>query len=338
MSTKNRSLKYAQELTITVVSTLLGVIYGFVTSKQPGSSDFDSITYGFFTSLLLATFGLLFQQIKTVPKIEHLLQEVKTYEQDLQRLADTLSADGDRLSKLRTHLASRSPFMKLVGQHILGIYTKQIQTTDFGFTLESEHWALKGYEKFWQHLVEEQQRQGNDDGKRLIARITHANNIKIWLDEEFLSSTLLMHQGAFVRAGGIIIRILVGPYKNLEDPEAKYYLEAKKRMSEYGIVTKYVSSLNINYSYDFAWIDNPSSPTSGDIVKWYSGAGGQMIDKCEFLDELEEGIRDTWIALAYRVTKSETADDKEAITQVLPQSRQLENYGMQAMRQNPGII
>jgi hypothetical protein len=328
---KKSGYSYSYELITFTVSSFIGLGYSLATFHYTDNQNkqFAAITYGLFLAILSWSIALLLPQIRTVPKVKELLQQIQLYQNELENLTNILSQDGTKMTKLRTHLATRSPFMKSVGNTVFDLYVKQIQATDFGFSLEGEHLSLKGYEKFWNSLVISQMKAGTSDSTRLIARITHANDISIWLEAETISNTILMHQENFINSGGIIIRILVGPYENIDVPEAHNYRKVKERMEAINIHVAYVCSMNVSYSYDFAWIDHPEGGVPGYVVKWYSGAGGQALDKCEILDEVDENIRDVWISLAHKVHMSTTTQRIPGVHpfgDIIPESRHLENY------------
>jgi hypothetical protein len=307
--------QYLHELLAVTSSSFVGVVYGIVTFRYT-ANQFDAITYGLFISVILASFILLLQQVRTIPQIQDLSQQIQLYQHELKRLTDILSIDGNRTHSLRTHLASLKPFLKIVGSEVLTDYMQSLQRAEHGLSIEGSFWALRSYEKFWRFLVAEQKKIGNDPQKCLIARITHTNDVNLWLpDKETISQSLLIHQREFIKAGGKIVRILVGPTQNINEPDAQAYKQAKKLMEEGGIEVKYIPKQGADYSYDFAWIAE-----AGYVVKWYSGAGGQALYKCEILDKVDETIVEMWRALADR------ARNEDSSISSIPDARELDRY------------
>jgi hypothetical protein len=305
--------RYLPEILAIFISALVGVCYGLMT-LQFTDDQFDALTYGLFVSVILSCLTLLIQQVRRVPRIQDLLQRIQLQQTELKRLIDILSSDGDRVHELRTHLSFLKGAIKVVGFDVLDGYIESIKKTEHGFAIEGAFWALRSYEKLWRFIVAEQKRIGNDSDKCLIARITHTNDVNLWIPEkEMRSRVLLRYQREFIEAGGKIVRILIGSAKTIDDPEAEVYRQAKKLMEEQGIEVKYIPKMGEDYSYDFLWIAN-----KGYVVKWYSGVGGQALDKCEILDQVDETIIDMWRSLADR------AEHEDSPITSIPKGRTIE--------------
>lgn len=302
-----------------IISLLVGAVYALLSFYIGGSTKdaaFTALTYGIFISIISSTLILLIEQVRTVPRIKDILQQVQEQQADQKKLLDMLSTDSNRVHELRTHLSSLSPLVKGLGMKVLEDYLESLRTIEDGFLIEGSYWSLKAYESFWQFLVREQNKVGDDEERCLIARITHTNDINIWNPEnEMKARLLLLHQEAFIKAGGKIVRILIGTPSNLNDRGAEGYRKAKELMEAKNIEVKYIASKGEDYSYDFAWVEN-----SKYVVKWYSGVGGQALDKCEIFDSVDENVRDMWRTLADRAQKEDSAIES------IPASRHMDRY------------
>jgi len=307
--------RYLPEILAIFISSIAGLCYGLVTLHFT-ENQFDSITYGLFISVILSCLTLLIQQVRRVPRIQDILQRIQLQQAELKRLIDVLSLDGNRVHELRTHLSFLNGAIKAVGSDILDGYLESIKKTEHGFAVDGSFWALKSYEKLWRFLVAEQKKIGSDPDKCLIARITHTNDINLWIPEkEMRSRALLRYQKEFIEAGGKVVRILIGSAKDIRDLEAEGYRHAKRLMEESGIEVKYIPKMGEDYSYDFLWVSN-----RGYVVKWYSGVGGQALDKCEILDQVDETIIDMWRSLADR------AEHEDSKIWSIPPGRAIDQY------------
>ena len=271
---------------LSIASTILVLVITFLSNDYLSRKN---QTYGTKILLFLAgiTTGLSIQLVDNKSK----------------SLSLSLVTDKDRFHQLRAHLSSLKSDISVLGTDILGNYLKSIQAVNDGFAIKGSSWSLRAYEKFWKLLVSRQRKFGVDAESCLIARITHVNNIELLdVTASPCSRLILVHQKEFIAAGGVITRILIGPYPNLEDPSAQSYRRIRDQMESVGIEVKYIQKeQGEEYSYDFAWVDNLNY-----VVKLYSDVGGRSLDKCEILDKVDESIKQIWMFVSDRAQKEDS--------------------------------
>ena len=120
--------------------------------------------------------------------------------------------------------------------------------------------------------------------RMLIARVTHCNDIRLWISKENpFANQLINYQKRFIANGGAILRLLMS--KEFETPTEEYKVVIDA-MKKHGIEARFLYYYH-DFSFDFLWVTNCENepPCGGEpidiVAKWYSGAHGKMLDTCE---------------------------------------------------------
>lgn len=246
-----------------------------------------------------------------------------------RRLIGNLSKDKKNIERIRLSLSRKNAYVERIGNTYLDQIFPSISTSKKDFAVKGEVASLDLYVILWKEIVILQKKIANQclniDGslnheefekKKLIVRAIHSNDIRL-LDTEYTpqANELLEQQVNFVENGGVIIRLLTS--HDQEIPEN--YKSTQKKMIANEIDARFVTyygSGKTDHDYDFAWITNNEfgnfqSKLSVNIVaKWYSGAGGRMLRKCEIHDGLEKEVYTLWDTLATRSEKDNGAFKK----------------------------
>lgn len=278
-----------------VLSLLLGVLYTFATELYANADWFTSLTYGTLVALLCASLSLL---LEVQVKLERTDEGISNLATSVQEIIDILRINSD-VATTRHELGRRKPYVAQAGIRTLRKYANGFYATDNGYAIEGEQGSLAAYEEFWRLLLEKQKTLGFSDNRRLIARITHSLDIGLWsLREKNNAQTLKQLQEDFVKAGGIVVRILI---HTDEKPNAEY-IEVMKWMRRVGMDVRYVSSKRSSFSpqfrYDFLLVMNDVENESY-VAKWYSSPPGTRLDKCEISDTIDDDLLARWNALVH---------------------------------------
>lgn len=291
--------KYKVEIVSISISVLIGVIYSMTMAIIVGDFS-DAVSHGVNLTILLAILSLLIQQVKRVPRIEELVQMVK-YQETLQKdLVFSINGEKQRANELLTHLHSRNELVHITGRRILDDYMDSFKRIEHGFEIKGAYWVMRSYAEFWKNLVAKQRLVGPDPNACLVVRVTHSSDIKLLHpDEEEWANQLILHQHEFIKAGGIVLRILIG--KELE--MNSHYAFVKEKCESIGVEVKYVcAKASDNFSYDFLWLADDNY-----VVQWYTNVSGDKLDRCEIRDQEDESVISQWRMLFYRAAEEDSA-------------------------------
>lgn len=295
-----------------LLSLVIGLAYTFATEIYSEEKWFLPVTYGMYVTLLGVCISLLLEIQAKMRKTDDDLQSLADRAQELIDMHRLNSA----VSNTRYELQKRKPYVALAGVRTLRKYAKSFYVTSDGYAVEGEQGALTSYEEFWRLLVDKQKKLGFSDAKRLIARITHSNDISLWsLRDRNNAHTLRQLQENFIKAGGIIVRIFIHA---AEEPTEEYR-QVMDWMEEIGVDARYVSSnhpnIAIDFRYDFLLVRNDVE-NEHYVAKWYTGSHGMLLDKCEISDVIDDDVLARWNALVHAsIAKYQELD-------VIPLSRQ----------------
>lgn len=287
--------------TIEILGTpFIGIVF-FLISRDSDLNPAESAIYGIFAAMLFFCMCKLVKidELQVLnnekkEKVDNAICGLASQSEELKKISEFIHKIEERnLIQFSQHLDSlESDIVKLTGQDFLEEHIRVLGIKPNGFALGEENSALKSYTFFWKRLVERQKGIGNKEADKLIARITHSNDIDIWNvegsnNEE--AKELLDLQGQFIKSGGIIVRILLGKAEEMNSD----YIQVADRMKEKGIEVKYLC-VNKDLDYDFLWVNGGNKDQENFVVKWFSGAGGRKLSSCEILGFVERTIKNKW--------------------------------------------
>lgn len=284
-ASKSRRSKYEPSIVSLVLGASLGAILWFI--DNPQTRDPKIV---FSMSIFLTLLIEIFISAKDIPENTNTLSRIDSEMSNVDKFVKNLSTDKKRVSEIEGHLFGREPFVRDFGFKIWYDYLDGFQITEGGIFLDGEEISIKAAIKLWRILS---LKQLSNSEQRIVARITHSNDISIWLPEEReMSNDLYVYQQQFISAGGIIVRFLIGPNKVPDDR----YNRAMKKMESIGIEVRYFYIGDVGErDFDFLYLHRESF-----VLKWYSGIQGKNLSGCFISDKREEEIINRWSTLFYK--------------------------------------
>ena len=265
----------------------------------------DSIKGGPFEKLTIpiaVMFGVVvnialllnFDIVNKIPNIEKILRIIQREAETTETLLQNLKKEDRKIQKIFLHINSRNIRLKDFGSSLANKYLNGFELRDHGFHLIGEYWALKTYVLFWDFLSKEQEeRKTAGNPENIIARVTHSNDVSIWQESykpyHPFSQDLYLFQKKFVKNGGTIVRMLIGPFK---EPDENYKSVISK-MESIGIEVKYFHDEDVaERDFDFLFLADEKI-----VLKWFSGALGKRLAGCTLEDVVDDEVMKTWAAL-----------------------------------------
>ena len=190
--------------------------------------------------------------------MEKLLSMIQGQSNSTQRLFESLEQEDKKLQKIFNHLHQRNNLIKAFGTSLVNAYLEGFQLIPNGYHLIGEYWALKTNVRFWEYLSALQENKKNaNDSQFMIARVTHSNDISVWIEDykpyRHFSHDLYWFQEKFIKNGGKIIRMLIGP----TDTPNEDYQKVIHKMESIGIEVKYFSESEVvERDFDFLYLAN----------------------------------------------------------------------------------
>lgn len=284
-----------------IISVGLGLAFGVLLWFADDSKDPQIV---FAISIFLVFLVEIYIAAKDIPDNSSTLDYIGEELQGVDKFVKNLSIDKKRVSEIEGHLFGREDLVRDFGFKIWNDYLNGFQITEGGLYLEGEELSIKTAIKLWRMLS---LKQLLNPDKKIIARITHSNDISIWLPEENdASNDLYIFQQQFVKNGGVIVRFLIGPSKQ----PSERYLRAMRKMEEIGIEVRYFYIQEVGEKdFDFLYLHDEKL-----VLKWYSGIQGNNLSGCFISDKQEEEIINRWATLFYKAK-----NDGNPITKIPPQ-------------------
>lgn len=286
-----------------------------VLENQYGTTTwYGPAVVAFVASLTIGLAVLIFEFRREIPDLEIIQEPVnqklealteatnkleKELRQDLEVARDLvrlLSQDSRGLIRTRMSLSERGEVVRRMGNRTLDEFQKLFRTTRGGYEVQGEHQSLMAYRVFWQELVRLQQAVKKSPGYKqdemcLIARVTHSNDVELWMPEHYqIAHDLITLQKKFRDEGGIIVRLLVS---TSPEPDENHETTIH-RMTEAGIEARFLHD-HLKFDYDFLWV---SSPNHNIVLTWHSGQNGKGLSHCRIMDKVEPSILSLWERLA----------------------------------------
>ena len=293
-----------------IISFLVSVIFTIVFAYLLDFSDSDGLIHELRLPLsvmsgMIFNIALLlnFNFINRIPKVEELQKSINRQLESSQNIFETLKQEETKIKEIFLHLNSKDLLFKEFGTILINDYLNGFSLTKKGIDLTGEYWALQTYVKFWETICNEQViRKAQKGDKPLIARITHSNNVDIWLESNSpyrqFSVTLYLLQQKFIEDGGVVVRMLIGP---TPEPNEKY-IQVIKTMEDIGIEVKYFCNNEVEESdYDFLYLDDEEM-----VLKWQSAQSGVRLAKCIVENFIDNRIKRSWDYLYYRCKEKGT--------------------------------
>ena len=280
-----------------IISILIGLI--IFLALDPRDNEIETRILAFMCfSLLGIIVTIVLSHDRILVKNSEAINSIFNNTEKLTSLSNSIKEDHQQLADIRKYLSRKSPMIYHIGSQIITNYLNDIKLEDNGFGVEGEYWALKCYRTFWEYLLAEQQKRQRSVQPPMIARITHSSDIRLWMkDREARAEELLILQQEFVKANGIIVRILIGPDKVMSGE----YQDVKRQMEKVGIEVKYIAAkTNDDRSYDFLWLNDENY-----VLLWYTGVG-PFLSKCVITDSPDPDIGSRWRVLATRAEKEDS--------------------------------
>lgn len=256
-----------------------------------------AVLFGLIVNIVLL---LNFDLVNKIPGMEKLLSMIQGQSNSTQRLFESLEQEDKKLQKIFNHLHQRNNLIKAFGTSLVNAYLEGFQLIPNGYHLIGEYWALKTNVRFWEYLSALQENKKNaNDSQFMIARVTHSNDISVWIEDykpyRHFSHDLYWFQEKFIKNGGKIIRMLIGP----TDTPNEDYQKVIHKMESIGIEVKYFSESEVvERDFDFLYLADEKI-----VLKWFSGASGKRIARCTIEDRVEDEVRLTWNTLFYKALK-----------------------------------
>ena len=282
-----------------MVEFMIEVLVEIPLDKTPYKSL--SIPFSVLLGLIVNIVLLLnFDLVNKILGIEKLLSIIQGQSNSTQKLLESLEQEDKKLQKIFHHLYQKNQYTKEFGTFLINLYLEGFQLIPNGYHLIGEYWALKTNVKFWEYLSNLQERKKlTNDPQFMIARVTHSNDISVWIEDnktyQHFSHDLYWFQEKFIKNGGKIIRMLVGP----TDIPNEEYQKVIRKMESIGIEVKYFAESEvIERDFDFLYLADEKI-----VLKWFSGASGKRIARCTIEDKVEDEVRLTWNTLFYETLK-----------------------------------
>jgi hypothetical protein len=320
---KSEIKDYKYEIVTSIISLLVGVLFSIEVLKVYNANEpFPIIVFSICFAVVLETFLLLLRNTSKMPHLEKLLQSVDRMNdleskvrlgmsmidkqnKNTQHFIEELGKERFKILDVRSHLYLSNEYIRDVGTAILTDYYSKFQKFDNGFYVEGSQWALRAYSHFWNNLVEKQKLIGKDIERCIIARITHSNDVGIWIPDSAQTKLFLSHQRKFIEYGGIIVRIFIG---NGPDPNERYK-KAMGEMKAIGIVVRYFDMHTIGDERDdFMYIHDLQV-----TLRWYSAQSGKDLSGFSMVHGQPADIKERWRTLFHLAL-----DSPEPITEIPP--------------------
>ena len=231
-----------------------------------------------------------------------------------RNLVELLSRDTQGVTRTRMSLSKRTDVVQKMGHRTLEEFHRIFRATTAGYTVYGEHQSLVAYSIFWQELARLQRSinklHGGSDAHRLIARVTHSNDVELWMpDHHQIAQDLLDCQKNFADDGGRIVRLFVSPARQADEK----YQHTIDQMAAYGVEARFLH-YGLKYDYDFIWVSNAQHNI---VLTWHSGQNGRGLSRCEVADRAEGNIRRMWRQFG------KISEDKDGRFKSIPDSRRL---------------
>jgi hypothetical protein len=278
---------------VEALSVALGLLAGLgyaLLSAQLDPSALTTTTNGVVVSLLVTLCALAVQLIRRVRFVETEVGSATRALEDLDERMSNEDADRKAIRSVRRRLNRLKGSLAELGNLTLTDYASGFQATDNGWSVIGENHALDVYTAVWDDLVTRQREIGDDDERKIIARVTHSNAIDLWTGDRVPhTQELLALQRAFVEAGGMVIRIFLGP----DDDPNEEYQRAMTAMDELGIDVRYARRMNSSNPRtghnDFLYLHDDEY-----TVTWESDVGGGPIYRTQLIQGPNEDVRKRW--------------------------------------------
>lgn len=310
----NQLKAYRLELVITFVGIIISVLILMINLEDFNIED--KRTYKILFSLLTFTISLLFtlsslmiRHFNKIPQLKNLIETTddlnsikenvsqglvqvtrlnKNHESLYNQLND-LQQEDERVHDLISHLSNKSPMIRDVGLDVISTYLRKIERYNDGFKINGNVWAKEGYIMFWEKMIAEQMEFGFDDDRRMIARVTHSNDIGIWSNSTRVSRRMMQLQKRFIDRGGIILRCLIGKGEH----PSEEYLSTMQEMEGIGIEVRYFDINQVEETpYDFLYLHDERM-----ILKWFSYQNGKSLGGFSVSQAPESEVVNRWIEL-----------------------------------------
>jgi len=244
---------------------------------------------------LLVNIALLlnFDLLAKVPKLFEIQNQLEKEIESNNALLLAFQKEETELKDTYLEIKQRNVFLRDFAVKLISSYLHGFRNVDNGIELSGEYWALKTYVEFWNQLILLQKERNQNNGKNVIVRCTHSNDIRIWIEydrayQDF-SYDLYRNQREFIKEGGQIIRVFIGE----DDKPNNDYEKVMRKMEKIKIETKYLSQKEaIERSFDFLYM-----PDEEVNMKWISGSRGKRLAKCIIEDKIDNEVRATWNSL-----------------------------------------
>lgn len=279
--------KYLPSLISVVSGVVFGLLFFLVNLVfNEGKDTPTTIVFGIFFGLIID----IYITSKNHPENTEKLNKIEESLNSTDKFISKLIANRNKVTEIESHLFSRKEILKDVGFKIWNDYLNSFEITESGIYLPGEELALNTSIRIWRFLSI---KQSQDKNHPIIARITHSNDVSVWLPEEnSISNELYIYQKNFIENGGKIIRILIGHPKQ---PDERYN-KVMNNMKEIGIDVRYFSVEEVGEKeFDFLYLHDESF-----VLKWYSGMNGKNIAGCFISDLPDESIINRWATLFFK--------------------------------------
>lgn len=206
--------------------------------------------------------------------------------------ASTQSLQNSVIEEVRAGIGKMKRPVRKATAKIIEDFEQTVSLSNTGVRIDGCEWALRAYQTVWEHLVEEQRRLQSEGKDPIIARITHSNEISVWIrDSDSVIQSLYVLQQTFVDYGGIIYRILIKERGANREP----YEEVKKQMESAGVQVYIIDQANYAAAFDFLLVRDDTGELGGDVVvKWITGATGGKLAAAEVEDSITDVVRRDW--------------------------------------------
>lgn len=284
---------------IAVLASSSYAVLTYYAEDQATRNALNTLTTGIVISVLTASCALLLNLNRRVSREGHEFNEMSIEISQLLQLHRSVIRNRERLENLESSFLDREPLVQATGKDCLAAYLNEFKPIKHGFQIMGQGWALRSYEYFWKHLVEEQEGRQKSGGKNGIECVmTHSSPIDLW--KGYSQSTYLRSlQQKFCSAGGRMLRVFI--YSDAEP--TRECVETMADMNDEGIATKYLQANDLQLTYDFLWVQNMSY-----VVKWTMCANvGGRIDSCEILDRVDDKVKENWELITAGLERAGTA-------------------------------
>ncbi len=255
---------------------------------------------------------------------------------------DTISL----LSTQMSHLRDSHPILQRLALQTLSSQMENMHPSSRGFRIVGRNWAMYANASFWKSLSEYLTRYKNSPAKGetrheafTYSQVIHSSGPSIWMGSAAMGS--LKAQQMYIRAGGKIDRILVGPYRPdeiraglqqylarrnaasvsstaiTEKGETEQYGQIIWLMRDHGIHVHYATRERDDLSHDFALTMTENGRYL--IMTWNYQSGHSEIEECTFIETKVPEEFDHWnVVRANSVSFGNSNSDAESGIIYLP--------------------